>query len=125
MKRAILVSTFLFMILIPVLSSGQSLQEKKADLLYENMAYSKAVTIYESLYKKYPHNGKYIQRLAYCYDKMLNYKKALLYYSYLIQVNERKIGDYYEYAQLLRIENKIDDYKVWLEKYLTRGDYKK
>lgn len=118
MKRAILVSTFLFMILIPVLSSGQSLQEKKADLLYENMAYSKAVTIYESLYKKYPHNGKYIQRLAYCYDKMLNYKKALLYYSYLIQVNERKIGDYYEYAQLLRIDGNIEESKKWLEKYI-------
>ena len=124
MKRAILVSTFLFMILIPVLSSGQSLQEKKADLLYENMAYSKAVTIYESLYKKYPHNGKYIQRLAYCYDKMLNYKKALLYYSYLIQVNERKIGDYYEYAQLLRIDGNIEESKKWLEKYiqLAPGD---
>ena len=118
MKRAILVSTFLFMILIPVMSFGQSLQEKKADLLYENMAYSKAVNIYESLYKKYPKKGKYIQRLAYCYDKMLNYKKALLYYSSLIQIEERKVGDYYEYAQLLRIDGNIDEAKKWLEKYI-------
>jgi len=106
------------MILIPMLSSGQSLLEKKADSHFENMAYSKAVSIYESLYRKYPLNGKYIQRLAYCYNKMLNYKKALLYYSYLIQANERSIGDYYEYAQLLRIDGNIEESKKWLEKYI-------
>lgn len=118
MKRAIFISTFLFMILIPVLSSGQSFQEKKADLLYENMAYYKAVSIYESLYKKYPQNGKYIQRLAYCYDRMINYKKALLYYSYLIQIDIRRIEDYYEYAQLLRIDGNLEESKKWLEKYI-------
>lgn len=118
MKRAIFISTFLFMILIPVLSSGQSFQEKKADLLYENMAYYKAVSIYESLYKKYPQNGKYIQRLAYCYDKMNNYKKALLYYSYLMQIDIRRIEDYYEYAQLLRIDGNLEESKKWLEKYI-------
>lgn len=118
MKRAIFISTFLFMILIPVLSSGQSFQEKKADLLYENMAYYKAISIYESLYKKYPQNGKYIQRLAYCYDRMNNYKKALLYYSYLMQIDIRRIEDYYEYAQLLRIDGNIEEAKKWLEKYI-------
>jgi len=118
MKRAILVSTLLFMIMIPSWASGQSLQEKRADLLYENMSYSKAVSIYESLYKKYPQNGKYIQRLAYSYDKMLIYKKALQFYSYLIQVDERRVGDYYEYAQLLRIDGNVGESKKWLEKYI-------
>lgn len=86
--------------------------------MYENFSYSKAAAIYESLYKRYPENGKLIQRLAYCYDKMLNYKKALLYYSYLVQIEERKTEDYYQYAQLLRINGNIDESKIWLEKYI-------
>jgi outer membrane protein OmpA-like peptidoglycan-associated protein len=102
----------------PATISAQSILEKRADLLYENFSYSKAASIYESLYKRYPENGKLIQRLAYCYDKMLNYKKALLYYSYLVQIDERKLEDYYQYAQLLRINGNIEGSKIWLEKYI-------
>lgn len=118
MKRAILLSIILFSILMPMATSAQSALEKKADQYYQDLSYSKAAGVFESLYKKYPQNGKYIQRLAYCYDKMLNYKKALLYYSFLVQVNERKAEDYYKYAQLLRIDGNIEESKKWLEKYI-------
>ena len=118
MKRAIFLSIILITVLWPATISAQSILEKRADLLYENLSYSKAASIYESLYKRYPENGKLIQRLAYCYDKMLNYKKAMLYYSYLVQTEERKPEDYYQYAQLLRINGNIDESKIWLEKYI-------
>ena len=118
MKRVIFLSILLTAVLWSATLQAQSILEKKADQLYENFSYSKAASIYESLYKRYPENGKLIQRLAYCYDKMLNYKKALLYYSYLVQIDERKLEDYYEYAQLLRIDGRIDESKKYLEKYL-------
>lgn len=118
MKRAIFLSIVLISVLWPSTASAQSALEKKADQLYENFSYSKAAAIYESLYKRMPQDGKLIQRLAYCYDKMLNYKKALLYYSYLVQIEERKTKDYYQYAQLLRINGNIDESKIWLEKYI-------
>jgi len=118
MKRVIFLSILFISVLLPATMQAQSILEKKADQLYENFSYSKAAGIYESLYKRYPENGKLIQRLAYCYDKMLNYKKALLYYSYLVQIDERKLEDYYEYAQLLRIDGRIEDSKIWLEKYI-------
>ena len=104
--------------LIPANLLAQSIQEKKADSYYLNLSYSKAAGVYESLHTKYPTNGKYIQRLTYCYGKMLNYKKALLYYSSLIQMQERQTEDYYEYAQLLRIDGNVEESKKWLEKYI-------
>lgn len=113
---------FLFIaILLPIFTSAQTTQEKKADLLYENLAYSKAVEIYEKLYKGDSTNAKYIQRLAYSYNKMLSYTKAAYYYSRLVLLNQHHPEDFYEYAQLLRIENKIDEYKVWLGKYLIES----
>ena len=98
-------------ILLPIFVSAQTTQEKKADQLYENLAYSKAVEMYEKLYKGDSINAKYIQRLAYSYGKMLNYPKALYYYARLVQSKQHRPEDYYEYAQLLRIENKIADYQ--------------
>lgn len=118
MKRAILLSIILFSILLPVATSAQSIQEKKAESYFQNLSYSKAASVYESLHVKFPQNGKYIQRLAVCYSKILNYKKALLYYSYLIQIEERQMADYYEYAQLLRINGNMEESKKWLEKYI-------
>ena len=104
---------------ISAITSAQSISEKNADRLFENYAYSKAAEIYEILHSDDPENAKYIQQLAYSYDKMLNYKKALSFYSLLVQLDEHKPQDYYEYAQLLRIDGRIEDSKTWLEKYIV------
>ena len=118
MKRVIPLCFMLISVFWSTSLSAKSILEKRADLLYENLSYSKASVIYESLYKKHPENGKIIQRLAYCYSKMLNYKKALIYYSYLVKIDEKSVVDYYEYAQLLRIDGNVDEAKIWLEKYI-------
>ncbi len=105
-------------IIIPNNLFGQSIQEKKADQLYEDYAYSKAVEVYEALHQEDSSNPKYIQRLAYSYDKMLDFKKALKYYTLLVQSGEHKSEDYYEYAQLLRIDGQLNESKSWLVKYI-------
>lgn len=124
MKKAIFLSIILIAILCPAKLFAQSKREMQADILYENLWFKKASGIYESLHKRDPENGTIVQHLAYCYDKMLDYKKALLYYSYLVQMDESKTADYYEYAQLLRIDGNIEDASKWLKKYiqLTPGD---
>lgn len=99
--------------------SAQSAQERKADQLYDDFAYSKAVEVYELLHKEDASNSKYIQRLAYSYDKMLAYKKALVYYALLVKTDINKPEDFYEYAQLLRIDGNFTDSKTWLEKYMV------
>lgn len=107
--------------LFPDINSAQSNKEKKANRLYENFAYSQAVRAYENLYKEDSTNIKYIQCLAYSYNKMLNYTKALHFYSKLVRSKQHITQDLFEYAQLLRIANKNDDYKIWLGKYLLES----
>ncbi|MBA4410165.1 MAG: hypothetical protein C0397_12160 [Odoribacter sp.] len=100
-------------------ASAQSISEKKADELYDDFAYNKAAAAYEKLSQEDKANPKYIQRLAYSYYKMLNFTKALHYYSLLVQQDLKQPQDYYEYAQLLRIAGNIEDSKIWLEKYIV------
>jgi outer membrane protein OmpA-like peptidoglycan-associated protein/tetratricopeptide (TPR) repeat protein len=109
----------LLVILFPVAVTAQSGNEKKADEFYADLAYSKAAEFYEKLFREDSSNQKYIQRLAYSYSKMLNYEKALQFYSLLVQQEIKLPQDYYEYAQLLRILGKIEDSKTWLEKYIV------
>ena len=102
----------------PTLSMAQSAQERKADQLYQDFAYSQAAEVYETLYQGDTSNSKYVQRLAYSYYKMLDYKKALQYYSILVQSDSHQAEDYYTYAQLLHIDGKYDESKSWLVKYI-------
>lgn len=118
MKRTIFINIILLFVLFPAAVSAQFMLEKRADLMYENLSYSKASAVYESLYKRDPQNGKYIQRLAYCYDKMLNYNKALFYYSSLVHLDKKQPIDFYQYSQLLRIDGNIEDARYWLSKYI-------
>ena len=106
-------------LVLPVNTSAQSNTERKADVFFENFAYSKAAEIYEVLHQEDSGNAKYIRQLAYSYDKMSNYPKALDYYTLLVQLDEHKPEDLYEYAQLLRIAGRIEESKTWLEKYIV------
>ncbi len=104
---------------MPGKAVAQSIQERKADQLYDEFAYSKAVELYEDLLLGDNTNTKYVQRLAYSYNKMREYKKALFYYTGLVQSEIRQPEDYYNYAQLLRINGQYDDSKTWFEKYMV------
>lgn len=119
-QKISIVAVLLFIaLMVPAISSAQAIQKKKADQMFENLAYSKAVEKYEALHKKDQANPVYIQRLAYSYYKMLNFGKALEYYSLLVKTDLHQAEDYYDYAQLLRISGKFDDSKSWLEKYIV------
>lgn len=120
-KIALISILFNALVLMPGYSSAQSIKEKRADKYYESYAFSKAVDVYEDLHSSDTKNVKYIQRLAYSYRRMLNYKKAIKYYSQLVQLEQAQPIDYYEYAQLLHIEGKDVDAKTWLEKYMIKS----
>jgi len=110
---------FLAILLLPAITSAQSISEKTADGFFANFAYSEAAKIYEVLHHDEPENAKYIQQLAYCYNKMADYPRALNYYTQLVQQKEHQPQDYYEYAQLLRTAGRIEESKTWLEKYIV------
>jgi outer membrane protein OmpA-like peptidoglycan-associated protein/tetratricopeptide (TPR) repeat protein len=109
----------LLIVLSPGYAAAQSISEKRADELYDDFAYSKAADAYKKLYSEDQSNPKYIQRLAYSYNKMLDFPQALKFYALLVQQDMRQPQDYYEYAQLLRVAGNIEDSKIWLEKYIV------
>ncbi len=120
-KIALLAIVLNAFVLLPVNSSAQSIKEKKADKYFESYAYSKAVEIYEDLYADDSQNVKYIQRLAYSYKKMLQYRKALIFYSRLVLLEQHQPSDLYDYSQLLMIDGRPELAKLWLEKYMVQS----
>lgn len=120
-KTALLVILFNAFVLIPRIADAQSIKEKKADKYYESFAYSKAVEIYQDLFASDSNNPKYIQRIAYCYNKMLKYRQALIFYSRLVQLDIAQPTDYYEFAQLLHTDGRDAEAKTWLEKYMIKS----
>lgn len=97
----------------------KNMDEKDADVYYENLGYGKAAEIYEILNQGLTGNSKYTQRLAYCYNKMLDYPKAVKYYSQLVGLKVATPQDYYQYGELLRITGNLEESKIWIEKYLS------
>lgn len=106
---------------MPGITEAQSIKEKKADKYYESFAYSKAVEVYQDLFASDNANPKYIQRIAYCYNKMLKYRQALIFYSRLVQLDIAQPIDLYEYAQLLHTDGRDAEAKMWLEKYMIKA----
>jgi outer membrane protein OmpA-like peptidoglycan-associated protein len=120
-KTVLLVILFNAFVLMPGITEAQSIKEKKGDKYYESFAYSKAVEVYQDLFASDNTNPKYIQRIAYCYNKMAKYREALIFYSKLVQLDIAQPTDYYEYAQLLHTDGRDADAKMWLEKYMIKA----
>lgn len=99
---------------------GQTSVIRRANDYYNNMAYSRAAEIFEKLHAESNTTSVYIQKLAYCYDKMLNYKKALYYYELLVKTDICQPSDYYNYAQLLLNVGRPSESKEWLIRYLAK-----
>ncbi len=119
-KAVLIVFLFFAGLSIPVQSFAQFSNSNQAAKFYDIYSYAKAAELYEELHNTDKTNQEYVQRLAYCYNKMLNYKKALYYYQLLVKSNISKPIDYYSYAQLLINAGNVTESKVWLAKYLEK-----
>jgi outer membrane protein OmpA-like peptidoglycan-associated protein/tetratricopeptide (TPR) repeat protein len=103
---------------------AQNIALSKADHYFQIYAYSEAANIYEKLYSRNPDNQYLIQQLAYCYQKMEMYQKALHFYELHLQGKRVRNEDYYSYASLLLIEGQFEKATEWFKKYmeLVPGD---
>lgn len=125
-KAALTVCLILMTLVTPVITYAQPFLSHRAAKCYENYEYSRAADLYEKLYANDKKNEEYIQKLAYSYNKMLSYKKALHYFELLVHSSICQPSDLYDYAQLLLNEGNITESKNWMEKYLVKepGDIK-
>jgi len=85
---------------------------------YEDMAYRRAINLYEQLVEKNYLNAKIYQRLADSYYKVRNTKKAEEYYKILVTSTLHSTKDVYDLVKVLKYNGKYKEAEKWLERYV-------
>jgi outer membrane protein OmpA-like peptidoglycan-associated protein/tetratricopeptide (TPR) repeat protein len=90
---------------------------KRANKAYEDMAYIKAIDIYNQLVKKNYINPDIYRNLSNSYYKTSQYDKAEEHYKNLLTNYEYQPEDVYTYAQILKNNGKYKESDRWLNTY--------
>lgn len=120
MKNYFKIYILTVILILPVLAFSQRIAKNRADKYYNNLQYSKAIKIYETLHEDDPNDIHIIKRLAYANYKISEYQNALDYFAVLSESDESLPEDWYKYAQLLKVERDYANAGIWLEKYLSK-----
>lgn len=98
-------------------------QEKKANDLFEKFRYLEAARIYEKIVSKNDTARLSLERVAFCYSRLKDYKKSELYYAKLVAVEEADSSldinpaHYVRYGQALKQNGKIREAKEQFVRY--------
>jgi outer membrane protein OmpA-like peptidoglycan-associated protein/5-hydroxyisourate hydrolase-like protein (transthyretin family) len=119
--------TYQKIILVIIISlftiSGQSqMKQKVADRLYNELAYYKAVELYEDLAKKSKATAYQIRRTAECYKELGDFKSSEKWYGKLVGNNEAAADDFYNYAQSLKSNEKYTEANVQMERFYEKAN---
>ena len=107
----------LLLLIFPALLSAQSSKQKKADRLYGNFAYAKAIEEYKDLLEDNYNTAYNQQQLANSYYKLRDPENAVTYYAMVVEQPNVSPEVYYNYAQMLRGVREYDKSREWLKKY--------
>ncbi len=97
--------------------SAQNSKTKKADNLYERLAYTDAATAYQKVLKKGNADLYVFERLANCYYFINDTKKAETFYKRVAKSKDANPEAIYNYAQSLKANGKFSDYNTWMKKF--------
>ncbi len=114
MKRLITLTIAAFSV---ITLSSQSMIVKQAHKLYENLAYSKAIDLYEYAVEKNVKDPMVLRNLADSYEKIRAFDKACQYYEELVLTENSVTSDYLNYAQNLKSLGKYEESRAWMTKY--------
>lgn len=109
MKKIIL----LFIVgLLSFQAQSQTMKQRVADRLYDELSFFKAVELYQDLAKKDDATPYLIRRTAECYRFLGDSKNSEIWYAKLINSASTSEGikaeDYYHYAQMLKMNEKYE-----------------
>ncbi|MFD1096088.1 OmpA family protein [Salegentibacter chungangensis] len=114
--------TTILLLLVSSLSlQAQSSKQKKADRLYDELAYLEATNVYKELIEKEYNVQENKLRLGDAYMKLRSPENAVHYYGDVLENEGASPEYYYKYAQALRGVKRYDESKKWLQKYLNEG----
>ena len=107
----------LLLIFAVAFASAQNKDTKKADQLYDRLAYTDAAAAYQKLLKK-GKAGRYVfERLANSYYFINDTKKAETYYKRVVKGRKVKPEVVYNYAQALKANGKFSLYNTFMKKF--------
>ena len=110
--------TFLLIIAVSTsIATAQNSKTKKADQLYDRLAYTDAAEAYQKLLKKGQSSRYVFERLANSYFFINDTKKAEPYYKRVVKGRRVNSETVYNYAQSLKANGKISDYNTWMKKF--------
>lgn len=114
-------SLILLLLLACLNLQAQNGKQKKADKLYQDLAYFEAADIYKELIENDYNTSRNKQKLADTYFKLRSPENAVLYYEDIIDEPDISPEYYYKYAQALRGVKKYEESRKWLQRYLDSG----
>jgi len=97
--------------------SAQNSKTKKADNLYDRLAYTDAAQAYQKVLKKGTTDVYVFERLANCYYFINDTKKAEMYYKRVAKSKDANPEANYNYAQTLKANGKFSDYNTWMKNF--------
>jgi outer membrane protein OmpA-like peptidoglycan-associated protein/tetratricopeptide (TPR) repeat protein len=110
--------TILLLIVVSTaVATAQNKKTKKADVLYERLAYTDAAAAYQKLLKKGNGSRYVFERLANSYYFINDTKKAEPFYKRVVKGRKVNAETVYNYAQCLKANGKFADYNTWMQKF--------
>ena len=97
--------------------SAQNSKTKKADNLYDRLAYTDAAQAYQKVLKRGTTDVYVFERLANCYYFINDTKKAEMYYKRVAKSKDANPEAIYNYAQTLKANGKFSDYNTWMKNF--------
>jgi outer membrane protein OmpA-like peptidoglycan-associated protein/tetratricopeptide (TPR) repeat protein len=99
------------------IATAQNSKTKKADQLYDRLAYTDAAEAYQKLLKKGEGSIYVFERLGNSYYFINDTKKAETYYKRVVKSKNVEPEVVYNYAQTLKANGKFSEYNTWMKTF--------
>ncbi len=100
-----------------MVATAQNKDTKKADDLYNRLAYTEAVDAYKKLLDKGKGDRYVFEQLAHCYYNINDSKNAETYYKRVVKGRNVEPETVYNYAQTLKANGRYGEYNTWMKKF--------
>ena len=116
-NKKILVFIIAFSITIPVIAQKATL--KRANKLFDHLAYYEAIPLYKRVLKTKSANSVALHKIAECYRKLNDNINAEIYFSKVVKLSDVTPIENYYYGMALIENGKNDEAKKWINEYKT------
>ena len=100
-----------------VIGSAQDKDTKKADELYQRMAYADAADAYLKLLKRGKGSRYVFEQLGYCYYQINDLKGAATYFKRVVKGRKVNPEVFFTYAQVLKASGNLSEHDMYMNQF--------